>query len=173
MISKIFLIGMMGAGKTSVGKKISKMINYEHIDIDTRINSEDIITNNSIEEFRKLEKKEILKIKSLKKNLIISTGGGIILKSENRKIIKKYYSIYLEASIENLISRISKDNSYRPLIQSSRNSKVDKDIFKKLFIKRKVKYHSVADIIFNTDNIDIDCISKKIKEHLIKNEIIS
>jgi len=173
MFSKVFLIGMMGAGKSSVGKKLSEMIDCDYIDMDTIINSSNLINNYSIEEFRKLEKHEISKIDLINKNIIISTGGGVVIESENRKIIKKYYSIYLEASIENLIYRVSKDSLYRPLIQSYKDSEVDKDIFKKIFTKRKLKYSTLADIIINTDNKKIDYISQIIKDHLIKNEIIN
>ena len=97
MKKKVFLVGMMGAGKTSIGLELSKIIEMPFLDVDHLIDSGDYILKNGIEEFRNIEEKEILKIDNLNQDLIISVGGGAILSSLNKEIMKKNYCIYLEA----------------------------------------------------------------------------
>ena len=78
MNNKIFLIGMMGAGKTTIGLELSKIKQVPFLDIDQIINASDYIVKNSIEDFRNREKSEIKKIHSNKKCIIVSIGGGAI-----------------------------------------------------------------------------------------------
>lgn len=173
MNNKIFLIGMMGAGKTSVGVELSTLIKKPFIDIDDVINASSYITQNSIEDFRKLEDQTILKISKDKKKLIISLGGGSILNQANRYIIKQNYCIYLESSIEILISRIMNQDSFRPLIQSKKNGEINIDIFKNLFKERESLYNNLSDFKINTNNKCISEITDDIRSQLISDEIIN
>ena len=164
---------MMGAGKTSIGLKLSKIIGMSFLDIDNLIGSDDYIVKNSIEKFRNTEEKEILKIDSIDKNLIISVGGGAILSSTNREIMKKYYCIYLETSIDILIDRVSNQDMFRPLIQSDKNGYININIFRNLFNSREKFYHDIANLVIKTDNKNTDELSQIIKNKLIQNEIIN
>ena len=173
MNKKVFLIGMMGAGKTSIGLALSKIVGMSFLDVDHLIGSDNYILKNGIEEFRNIEEKELLKIDSLNKDLIISVGGGAILSSLNKEIMKKNYCVYLEASIRTLIDRVSKQDVFRPLIQSKRNGQVNIDAFTGLFNDRVQTYHDIADLVINTNNQTIADSTQIIKERLIKNEIIN
>tara|TARA_Y100001970_G_scaffold48790_1_gene61935 strand:+ start:10764 stop:11285 length:522 start_codon:yes stop_codon:yes gene_type:complete len=172
MNNKIFLIGMMGAGKTTIGFELSKVNKIPFIDVDQIIDSNNFIIKNSIEDFRNREKLEIEKINSYKNCLIVSIGGGAVLSEENRIIIKKNYSIYLKGSIEELISRINYQNSFRPLIQSEYGSDIDINVFKSLFNKREKIYNQLSNFTVNTDKKNISEIVQIIHKKLIKNEII-
>ena len=173
MKKKVFLVGMMGAGKTSIGLELSKIIEMPFLDVDHLIDSGDYILKNGIEEFRNIEEKEILKIDNLNQDLIISVGGGAILSSLNKEIMKKNYCIYLEASMYVLIDRVSNQDVFRPLIQSKRNGRINIDVFSDLFNDRDQIYHDISDLVINTDNQSIVGVSNIIKEKLIKNEIIN
>ncbi len=173
MKKKVFLVGMMGAGKTSIGLELSKIIEMPFLDVDHLIDSGDYILKNGIEEFRNIEEKEILKIDNLNQDLIISVGGGAILSSLNKEIMKKNYCIYLEASMHVLIDRVSNQDVFRPLIQSKRNGRINIDVFSDLFNDRDQIYHDISDLVINTNNQSIVGVSNIIKEKLIKNEIIN
>ena len=141
----------MGAGKTTVGMELSKKLNYKLIDTDHSIENDqsreikDIFSEEGELFFRNLE---TLKLKELinVENAIISTGGGIILKDENRSILNNLFTIYLKADFENIFNRIKQDTS-RPLLLTDDPYNTAKDIFK----SRQSVYESFK-IHVRTDN---------------------
>ena len=141
----------MGAGKTTVGMELAKKLNYKLIDTDHSIENDqsreikDIFSQDGESFFRNLE---TLKLKELinVENAIISTGGGIILKDENRSILNNLFTIYLKADFENIFNRIKQDTS-RPLLLTDDPYNTAKDIFK----SRQSVYESFK-IHVRTDN---------------------
>ena len=141
----------MGAGKTTVGMELAKKLNYKLIDTDHSIENDqsreikDIFSEDGELFFRNLE---TLKLKELinVENAIISTGGGIILKNENRSILNNLFTIYLKADFENIFNRIKQDTS-RPLLLTDDQYNTAKDIFK----SRQSVYESFK-IHVRTDN---------------------
>lgn len=141
----------MGAGKTTVGMELAKKLNYKLIDTDHSIENDqsreikDIFSEEGELFFRNLE---TLKLKELinVENAIISTGGGIILKDENRSILNNLFTIYLKADFENIFNRIKQDTS-RPLLLTDDPYNTAKDIFK----SRQSVYESFK-IHVSTDN---------------------
>tara|TARA_B000000565_G_C23754617_1_gene366002 strand:+ start:308 stop:808 length:501 start_codon:yes stop_codon:yes gene_type:complete len=150
-LKSIFLVGFMGAGKTTVGMELAKKLNYKLIDTDHSIENDqsreikDIFSEDGELFFRNLE---TLKLKELinVENAIISTGGGIILKDENRSILNNLFTIYLKADFENIFNRIKQDTS-RPLLLTDDPYNTAKDIFK----SRQSVYESFK-IHVRTDN---------------------
>tara|TARA_B100000242_G_scaffold153365_2_gene109511 strand:- start:2802 stop:3302 length:501 start_codon:yes stop_codon:yes gene_type:complete len=150
-LKSIFLVGFMGAGKTTVGMELAKKLNYKLIDTDHSIENDqsreikDIFSEEGELFFRNLE---TLKLKELinVENAIISTGGGIILKDENRSILNNLFTIYLKADFENIFNRIKQDTS-RPLLLTDDPYNTAKDIFK----SRQSVYESFK-IHVRTDN---------------------
>jgi len=141
----------MGAGKTTVGMELARKLNYKLIDTDHSIENDqsreikDIFSEEGELFFRNLE---TLKLKELinVENAIISTGGGIILKDENRSILNNLFTIYLKADFENIFNRIKQDTS-RPLLLTDDPYNTAKDIFK----SRQSVYESFK-IHVRTDN---------------------
>jgi len=162
-INNIFLIGMMGSGKSTIGKKLSKKLNIELCDTDNDIAS---LTNLSIKEifelygenrFREMEA-AYFKEKIKKGKTIFSTGGGLILKKSSRKILlNSGLTIFLDASINVLSERI-KNVSNRPLLSSGNK----KNILNKLYNQRIEYYKQCADLTINTENSNPELISEKI-----------
>jgi shikimate kinase len=148
----IVLIGLMGAGKTTIGKMLSQKLETEYVDIDTLIERESKKTINKIFEmygevlFRKLEAKAIKKI-SKYSNQIISTGGGAVETPENLENFKKNsILVYLYAPPEELYKRI-KDDHNRPLLKTGNPLQTMQKLFKK-----RQDFYNQADIKIETVN---------------------
>ncbi len=163
----VFLIGMMGSWKTTIGKNLAKKTNLKFIDIDDEIQLRTsksiagIFKDDGEAYFRKMESK-VLREGIRDGNKIISTGGGMILMSENRSLlITKGYTIYLKASIEILVNRISNVKK-RPLLKASQLREQLNNILK----NRKLFYEDVADFTLDTDLITSDDATQLIINHL-------
>ena len=141
-----FLIGFMGVGKTYLGQKLADHLNSDFFDLDFAIEDKAAMDVNEIfrqkgeEYFRQLESQILL---NWKKPGVTATGGGVILKKENRDFLKseKHKVIWLSPSWDVIYSRIS--NSYRPMVLDR-----TKDELFKLFCEREYLYKECADIIF-------------------------
>lgn len=166
-MKNIVLIGMSGTGKTTIGKELSQELNREFLDTDILIEKrlgmtiEEIFLEYGEEYFRNLESKIVDEIRK-EENLIISTGGGIILREKNIiKLKEKGILILLEASIDNIVKNIKRSSVVRPLINRG------KDPYKEvesIYKKRKKIYHAAADYIVYVDNKSINNIVYEILE---------
>ncbi len=170
MNSQIFLIGMMGAGKSSIGKILSKSLQMRFYDTDDLIKKNTGVEINRIFElegekgFRNWERKALLSIVD-KKNIVVATGGGIIVNNDNFEILKKKkFVFFLKTDIKNLIGRLSKDGS-RPLLEVSNIKKQLDD----LYSSRKNKYEEASNYIVETSESDtlVD-VSNRISSIFIK-----
>jgi shikimate kinase/shikimate 5-dehydrogenase len=165
---KIALIGMSGAGKTTVGKLLAEKMNYEFVDIDNQIEK---IENKSISQifadegeefFRQLETNMLNELINNDK-LVISTGGGIIINEKNRKFLKNnFFNIFLNVSIDEALERLQQ-NENRPLLLGN-----IKDKWQILYDERLLLYYQTADYIVNADKNNVDLIYEDIKEIIKK-----
>lgn len=160
----IILCGMMGAGKTTIGVKIADITGRRWYDTDEIIvdrygKISDIFEYYGESHFRKLET-GIVKELSEKDGLIISTGGGLVLKKENNELLQKNGKIiFLRASLETLSKRLKVDGT-RPLLQTSTES--IRDRLAKLLKERAPVYEHVADYIVDIDGKKPEEIAKEI-----------
>ena len=164
-IKQIFLIGMMGSGKSTLGSMLANKLNWTFIDIDTELEKEyglsiNEIFNNGESKFRTLESKKLEKI-VLKDHIVCATGGGIVEEDVNHKILNQSFCIYLDTSLDILHERIKHDNS-RPLLLAGDK----KDLLRNIFNNRKEKYKSLSKLSINTDNVDISDSCKTIMEYI-------
>ena len=148
----ILLTGFMGAGKTTVGKKLAKRLGYFFIDTDREIEKEqgcsitEIFKYGGEECFRDLETDILLKLQT-KQNLVIATGGGMVLRDENRNLMDSLGTrVYLKVELQELMRRLKKDKK-RPLLQKS---KPEEHILEMLQ-QRKSIYEEAECIIDTTD----------------------
>ncbi len=151
-MKNIYLIGMMGAGKTSTGEALAKELSLNFVDMDEGIVKSTKMTINEIFEsrggpyFRKLER-EGLKLVSKTKGQVVATGGGVVLDPENVRLMKESgILIYLRAPIETLWSRVQTKTD-RPLLKTLN----PKEVFAKLFYERKPLYEAIRDHAVNTE----------------------
>lgn len=119
----IYIIGMMGCGKTSLGRKLAHLINYPFVDTDdyivrhTGLSITDIFAQEGAEGFRAIEHKALETLSQRTDAHVISTGGGLPCHHHNMDtILQTGYSIYLQGSPQFLYSRLRKRQHLRPLI---------------------------------------------------------
>ena len=159
----LVFLGMMGSGKTTLGKIVSKQLNKNFIDIDHEIEIKEGMKISEIFQkkgeafFRKLEEK--ISLQNLKKtNSIISLGGGgFINKKIQNEILKNHISIWLRWDNKNLINRI-KNSQKRPIAIELNEDDLDKLINKRSKIYAKAKYQIKCDKLSKIE------ITKKIIE---------
>ncbi len=162
----ICIMGLMGSGKSIIGKDLSKYLNLKFYDTDkiielkTRKSIKLIFREEGEAYFRNIEEKICTDLLS-NNNCVISLGGGSIINKKIRKLIKKNsYSIYLKVKLNNLLVRLETSKK-RPLLNKSSNNKV---ILKNLYDDRR-KFYEKADCIIN-NNDDKFKAFEKIKSEL-------
>ena len=162
--NRIFLIGPMGSGKTTIGRRLASMLGKTFCDTDseveaiTGVNIAYIFDVEGEEGFRKRESTVLLE-KAQLENIIISTGGGIVELKENREVLKKGYVVYLKTSLATQKERAT-PNQNRPLLL---NVDVEKQLTE-LMVKRKPLYEESADRVIITDGLTSKAVAKKIFE---------
>ena len=142
----------MGAGKTTVGKKLAHRLGYLFIDTDREIEKEQGCSISEIfkyageECFRDLETEILQKLQSMQ-NLVIATGGGMVLRDENRNLMQSLGTrVYLQVELQELMRRLKKDKK-RPLLQKSK----PEELILEMLQKRKHIYEEAECIIETTD----------------------
>lgn len=169
MSSNIILVGLMGAGKSTIGRHLAKLMRKEFYDSDRVIEERtgvDISTIFEIEGeqgFRDREEQIIKELCELE-NIVLATGGGSILRETNRQNMKKGgHVVYLRTSAELLFSRIRYDKT-RPLMQT----KSPINTLKKLLDDREPFYMDVADSVIMTGKQKVGVIVKRVEDALNK-----
>jgi len=144
----VILIGLMGSGKSSIGRRLAAHLSLPLIDLDATIVAKsglsipEIFTQQGETEFRKLETEALRE--GMTQNAVIATGGGVVLSQENRMLLKGNHApvVWLKASPEFLANRIEGDTN-RPLIASGDTLKK----LQKLSESRDPLYEECADFI--------------------------
>lgn len=149
-LPSIFLVGPMGAGKTTIGKLLAKYLGREFVDCDHYIVAQTgadipwIFAKEGEEGFRDRETRALLDLTD-KPNIVMATGGGAVGRAENRELLKKGLVIYLDANVDTQLFRTKKDKN-RPLLQND-NPRATLEM---LYQKRHPLYQEVATIIVPT-----------------------
>lgn len=159
----IFLVGPMGAGKTSVGRFLAKQLNMDFLDSDEEIEKRMGVTLTWIYDlegitgFRYREMKVIDEL-SLMSNIVLSTGGGCVETPEVREFLRKRGTvIYMEVSLETQLNRLKYDKR-RPLLQGEN----PREVLIKLWEEREPIYEEIADLTVLTDNRSVRDVSNDI-----------
>ena len=166
MRNKIYLIGSMGSGKTTIGKMLASKLHLPFIDIDRKIEQKekmvisDIFKENGENYFRKIES-DILKKYSSLNEFVISTGGGAVLSQDNKKILNNGYKIYLKISIDAQYNRV-KHRKHRPLLIEGDL----KTILNDLDEVRGVIYSDLADLVVDVSYLDKEDVLSSIMNQI-------
>lgn len=165
----IILVGLMGAGKTTIGKTLAKRLGWGFLDTDHEIEARTGVSIPVIFEiegedgFRNRESRMVADVIRLE-NTVIATGGGIVLREDNRaQLSRSGLVVYLNASPDSLIERLRHDKS-RPLLQ------VPDPLAKlrELHVQRDPYYRQVADLVIDVDRLGVPGIIKRIQSELSK-----
>ncbi len=164
-MKNVYLVGMMGSGKTTTGKALAKLLNMPFVDLDERIveragqSINDIFKTHGEPHFRKLES-ELLKQIASESGQVVATGGGIVLDPKNAEILKKVRpTIYLKTSLDVLWERVKRKRD-RPLLQAPDPQKT----LASLLAEREPLYQQVANMTYFTDRKTPEEVANEIFE---------
>ena len=162
--SNIILIGMPGAGKSTVGVILAKRIGYNFIDTDLIIQAQEkqrlqqIIDTQGLNNFRKVEEQMLLNLHP--EHTIIATGGSVIYsKNGLEELGKSGYRIYIQVPLKVLQQRIA-DMGQRGLVIDQGQT------FEQLYRERTPLYEKFADITISCENISAEQVAAKIEKNI-------
>lgn len=166
----IFLVGPMGAGKSTIGRQLAQNLGMDFVDSDGEIEQRAgadiswIFDLEGEDGFRKREER-ILNELTQRQGIVLSTGGGAVLSKENRNHLSaRGIVIYLETTVDKQFERTQRDKK-RPLLQGVKDTrKVLEDLAK----ERNPLYEEIADIVLSTDEQSAKVMANQIVD-LIEN----
>jgi shikimate kinase len=146
----IVLIGPMGVGKTTIGKKLAKRLELPFVDTDVLITKahgpvQEIFATQGEKVFRKYEEEAVAS--ALKTNQVIATGGGAVLSGDTQRLLDQAIVIYLSTNGRHMKSRLEKGN--RPLLQNGM------DDWNRIYQERKPLYEALCDIEIETSEVGL------------------
>ena len=162
-MKNIYLIGFMGTGKSTVARELIKQTNAKGVEMDQLIEEQqnmaitDIFEKYGETHFRDLET-ALLRSLGTEDNLVVSCGGGAVLRDENAAIMKEHGCIVLLTATPETVYERVKNSSNRPIL----NGNMSVEYISELMEKRRARYESVADIRVATDGKDVSTICEEI-----------
>ncbi len=165
--SRIFLVGPMGAGKTTIGNQLARSLNLDFIDLDQELErrtgaSVSLIFDIEGESgFREREKKLIDEL-TQRDRTVLATGGGAVLAADNRqRLSRRGFVVYLKTPLETLVERTRYDTS-RPLLHSGDPAATLGEILQ----AREPLYAEIADLVVDSGKLSVKQVLKVITERL-------
>ena len=164
----IFLIGPMGAGKSTIGREIAERLHLEFFDSDQEIERRTgadiawVFDLEGEEGFRKREE-TVIEDLSEKQGIVLATGGGSVISANVRNHLSaRGIVVYLETTIDKQVARTQRDRR-RPLLQTSEEPRT---VLENLAVERNPLYEEIADVIVQTDDQSAKVVAHKIIEKL-------
>lgn len=160
----IVLVGPMGAGKTTLGKKLAKKLGAKFADTDRLIGARHgsitrIFEKHGEDHFRNLETKALAK--ALSEFDVVATGGGVVLREENRELLSGHRVIFLDTDSESVLGKINLDK--RPLLKN------DPSAWDRIYLERVGLYKSVASATLFTGSRPIRTLMSELEELALEN----
>ncbi|RUO18732.1 shikimate kinase AroK [Aliidiomarina iranensis] len=160
----IFLIGPMGAGKSTIGRQLAKSLHLEFFDSDTEIERRTgadiswVFELEGEEGFREREEKMISELTE-NTGIVLATGGGSIISKENRlKLSARGVVVYLKTNIDKQVARTQRDKR-RPLLANADNPR---EVLENLAEERDPLYEEIADVVIHTDEQSAKVVANEI-----------
>lgn len=153
----LVLVGLMGSGKSSVGRRVAETSHRSFVDTDHRIEKiaglsiRDIFSNHGESEFRRMESDVLRDVLSSATPTVVATGGGVVLSEVNRDLLGGHHVIWLRATIDTLATRLVHTASRRPLL--------DGDVRERLLALERDRsnlYRVVSSRIVDVDDLEVD-----------------
>ncbi|PIP80615.1 MAG: shikimate kinase AroK [Gammaproteobacteria bacterium CG22_combo_CG10-13_8_21_14_all_40_8] len=168
----IFLVGPMGAGKSTIGKQLAQQLKMEFFDSDREIESKagvdiDWIFDVEGEAGFRVRETEMIKELTEKQGIVLATGGGAVVELENRKVLGgRGVVVYLDVSLEQQLERTRRDRR-RPLISQADNPE---EAIKRLHDERAPIYEELSDYKISTDHGSVRQVAKQIVDLLLSED---
>ena len=162
-MASIVLVGPMGSGKTTLGKRLAKELELEFLDTDKLIARDHgaitkIFSEKGEEYFRQLETEYLAD--SLPGSAVVATGGGIVIREENRDLMKGQLVVFLDTDSEHVLGKVN--ISKRPLLKDN------PERWQEIYQTRKPLYESVATATVYTGGRSIKTLIQELKELISK-----
>ncbi len=167
MKNNIFLIGPMGAGKTTIGRQLAAQLRLDFVDSDHEIQDRTGVDIPTIFEFEgeagfRERERDVIDALTLQAGIVLATGGGVVLNADNRRNLSSRGTVvYLFCSPEQQYERTRHDKN-RPLLQTENPMAK----LKSLFETRDPLYREVADLIISTEKRSAQLVIKEILRKL-------
>lgn len=165
----IYLVGPMGAGKTTVGRRLAEARRMEFIDSDqevearTGVNIAFIFEKEGEAGFRKRERAAIAELVQ-REGVVLSTGGGAVMDPDSRALLAaRGFVVYLHASVDHQLARTERTDN-RPLLQVGDR----RDTLLRLFTLRDPLYREIADLVVHTDGRNARALAREIEDHYVR-----
>jgi 3-dehydroquinate synthase len=165
--NNIFLVGLMGSGKTTIGRALAKRLNKRFVDADHEIEARTgasipwIFEIEGEASFRQREA-DVIRDLTAQDGIVLATGGGAVLNEQSRQLLKDRGTvIYLRASVNSILQRTSHDRN-RPLLQTDD----PKARIEELLLQRAPLYQEVAHIIIETGRPNVQSVVQSILSQL-------
>jgi shikimate kinase len=167
---KVYIIGFMGSGKTTTGKKLASMLGWSFIDMDKKIEEytgrkiTELFSNYGEEYFRNIESEVLRKLKS-ETDVVISTGGGTPCHGSNMDfMLETGLTLYLKLTPEQLKSRLAESKGERPLLKDITTENLQSFIVNRLALREK--YYNMAEIHIDGFDMDYTFLHSLVKNNL-------
>lgn len=165
VLNRVFLVGPMGAGKSTIGKYLARHLGLEFVDTDTEIEERTgadipwIFDVEGEEGFRDREQ-QVVEEMTARDNIVLATGGGVVLRPDNRRVLAaRGFVIYLYATVDEQVRRTRRDRR-RPLLQKGD----PEEVLRRLMGIRDPLYREIADHIIETDG----CSPRTVAQRLVR-----
>jgi len=159
----IYLIGLMGAGKTTIGRQLAKALQLPFYDSDKAIEEQTGVDIPTIFEYEgeegfRLREQNMIEELTQIDGIVLATGGGAILKEKNRQALNSNgYVVYLQCTVDKILQRTKRDTQ-RPLLDTSN----PRERIEKLFAEREGLYLSCADFVIETSSMQSKAVVQNI-----------
>ena len=165
----IFLVGPMGVGKTTIGRQLARLLDYDFVDSDHQIEAKTgasiawIFDVEGEAGFRQREQSMLDKL-TQRPEIVLATGGGAVIKPENRQVLQQRgLCVYLKADVDELLKRAAHDKN-RPLLQTDKPKKKLTALMK----EREPWYREVAALVFDTQRKNSASSASVLHKMLVK-----
>ena len=153
----LYLVGMMGSGKTSTGRPLAERLGYGFVDADAVIEQvagctiSEIFERDGEEDFRTLET-QVLRSISERHSLVVATGGGVVTRSENWGMMHQGIVIWLDVERRQLLERLRNDSIQRPLLMTADPAKTLEEILKQ---RRPLYDEADLTVVIESETADV------------------
>ncbi|MGB5835169.1 MAG: shikimate kinase AroK [Thiohalocapsa sp.] len=168
----IFLVGPMGAGKSTIGRQLAQSLGYDFQDSDQEIQRRTGVDIATIFEYEgedgfRNRERQVIEDLAAEENIVLATGGGVVLMPENRQqLAARGLVIYLHCSPEQQHARTARDRN-RPLLDTADPQQTLRD----LMAEREPIYRQVADMVVSTERRGTSSVVKEIRRRLESEEL--